>query len=301
MDRDVWKSVVARVTVADRRVRRALGPERREQVRYSNRLIVSMYCWAVGHDRPLCWACDRAHYGALFRPRKLPSVSQFCKRVKDDERVRQTLQALHELTCDAGGGQAPSLVSCFDGKLLPVAMHSRDPDAHKVRTNAGYLRGYRLHAWADRGKIVVWSVTAANAGEQTVAEALCPHLPPLSPEAVILGDVRYDSAGLYARVAACTAAALLTPLQGKSRSEKKRRGMGAARRSAVEAWERHAPLARMALRDRLQIEGVFGTLTATAGGLAPLPGWVRRLDRVTRWVGVKVIFHNVRCDLRRAA
>ena len=306
MDRDVWQSAVARVAAADRRVRRVLGPERRRKVRYPNRQVVLMYCWAVGHDRPLCWACDRAHYGTLFRPRGLPGVSQFCKRVKHDGRVRLTLQALHELTCDAGdaggGGPAPSLVSCLDGKLLPVAMHSRDPDAQKVRTNTGYVRGYRLHAWSDRGKIAVWSVTGANAGEQTVAaEALCPHLPPLSPEAVILGDVRYDSAELYAQVAACTAAALLTPLQGMARSEKKRRAMGPARRAAVEAWERHAPLARMALRERVRAEGVFGTLTATAGGLGPLPAWVRRLDRVTRWVGVKIIFHNVRCDLRRAA
>jgi hypothetical protein len=268
-----------------------------------------MYCWAVGHDRPLCWACGRGHYGALFRPRALPSISQFCKRVKDDERVRLTLQALHDLTCDDPGGAggdgpvAAGHVSCFDGKLLPVAMHSRDPDARKVRTNAGYVRGYRLHAWSRRGKIPLWSVTAANAGEQAVAaEALCPHLRAhLPPGATVLGDVRYDSAELYARVAACApGAALLTPLQGKARSEKKRREMGPARRSAVEAWERHEPLARMALRDRVQIEGVFGTLTATAGGLAPLPGWVRRLDRVTRWVGVKMIFHNLRCDLRRA-
>lgn len=299
MGRELWRTVSGEVAAADRRARRALGP--RQKVRFANRLIVRMYCWSVAHDRPLCWACDRANYGAHFRPRALPSVSQFRKRVKDDPWVRRTLQELHGRFAGVGG-RPPSPGGAFDGKLLAVAMHRRDPDARKVRTNAGYVRGYRLHAWADRGRIVVWSVTAANAGEQTVAEALCPHLPPLSPEAVVLGDVRYDSAPLYARVAAETGGALLTGLQGMSGTPRVLRAMGPARRAAVEAWRSHAPLARMAMRGRVaEVEAVFGTLTCTAGGLAPLPAWVRRIDRVRRWVGVKVIFHNARHALRNAA
>lgn len=155
--------------------------------------------------------------------------------------------------------------------------------------------------WADRGRIVVWSVTGANAGEQTVAETLCDPLPPLAPDALILGDVRYDSAGLYRKVRQAAAATLLTSLQGMARSEKKRREMGPARRSAVEAWESCPSLSRMVLRERVRIEGTFGALTSTAGGLSPLPGWVRRLDRVTRWVGVKILSHNARVNLRQAS
>ncbi len=138
-----------------------------------------MYIWAVWHDRPLCWACEREHYHTLFRPRQLPSVSQFCRRVKDDPRFTLTLQYLHEQLADC---DTPSLLGCFDGKLMPVALHKLpDPDAKKVRTNGGYVRGYRLHAWTDRGRIRVWCVTAANEGEQTIARALCQYLPTLSP------------------------------------------------------------------------------------------------------------------------
>lgn len=136
MDLEIWKAIVSVAAAADRDVLRECG--RLKEARFTNRLIALMYCWSVWHDRPLSWACDRRHYGPLFRPRKLPSVSQFCKRVKDDPRVCRTLGVMQTRLC---AGQTPSVLSCFDGKLLPVAMHSRDPDATKVRANAGVHAG----------------------------------------------------------------------------------------------------------------------------------------------------------------
>ena len=46
-----------------------------------------------------------------------------------------------------------------------------------------------------------------------------------------------------------------------------------------------------------QIERVFGMLTCTAGGLSNLPAWVRGLERVRRWVGVKIVMYNARLEL----
>ena len=320
MDRELWKELMGQIRRACRQVRRELGPEKK--VRYPDRLIVAMYCWAVGHDRPLCWACERDNYDSRFRPCKLvepagsgkakkaakakkagkanktlPSVSQFCRRVKS-ERTDLILQKLH---WQLSGTDVPARLSMFDGKLLPVALHSKDVDATKVRTNGGYVRGYRLHAWVNEAaRVAVWAVTGAGAGEQTVAQALCPHLPPLPPDALILGDVRFDSADLYAAVAG-RGGALFTPLQRMSASEKKRRAMGPARHAAIIAWEQHPHLARMVLRERVAIERAFGTLACTAGGMSHLPAWVRTLDRVKRWVGVKVILHNAHAALRERA
>ena len=39
-------------------------------------------------------------------------------------------------------------------------------------------------------------------------------------------------------------------------------------------------------------------LTCTGGGLWNLPAWVRGLDRVRRWVGVKIVLYNARLALR---
>lgn len=293
MDRELWLEIRAAVDQAECLMRREHGPEQRMQV--SSRQVVLMYFWQVYHERPMCWACDRGNYGSLFRPRRLLSISQYTRRLKSP-RLQWMMQAVHEQL--AGGDQA-TLVSSFDGKLLSVAMHSHDAQATKVRTNSGYARGYRLHAWGrEDGRIGIWSVTGAHAGEQTVAQLLCEHLPPMPADAMILGDVRFDSAPLYRAVAA-RGAVLLTPLQSISQRPKYRRAMG-PRLQAVQLWEKHPDVARWLLRPRSEIERIFSQLTSTQGGLHSLPAWVRTLDRVTSWVGVKIIFHNARVLLREA-
>src|SRR3712207_1830773 len=120
MDREIWRAVMAAV----RRACREVGHVGRRP-RYPTRLVVAMYCWAVWHDRCLSWACDRADYGRLCRPRKLPGVSQFCRRVKSP-RVRRTLHLLHEQLARPG---APAALSYLDGKLLPVGPHTKDAGA----------------------------------------------------------------------------------------------------------------------------------------------------------------------------
>ncbi|MBU0718567.1 MAG: transposase [Planctomycetes bacterium] len=51
--------------------------------------------WARRHLDQWLWACDKRHYNTMFRPSQLPSVSQFCRRVKTD-RVQAMLGALHD-------------------------------------------------------------------------------------------------------------------------------------------------------------------------------------------------------------
>lgn len=294
MDRELWGLIRSVIRRADRHVCRTCGPEKKVQV--SSTQVVAMHLWQVYHDRTLSWACQRSSYGGVFRPRKLLSISQYSRRVKSP-RVQRLLTYMQQAVSRADG---PVRLSYFDGKLLPVAMHSKDRQATKVRTNHGYVRGYRLHAWAtDRGFLPVWSVTGAHEGEQTVARRLCPHLPPMAADALVLGDVRFDSAKLYADVAV-TGATRLTPLQAISQVPRKRQAMGPARRAAVEAWEQTPAFVRQILHERGAIERIFGTLSGTAGGLGPLPAWVRGLDRVRRWVGIKVILYNARLRLRHA-
>ena len=94
--------------------------------RFADGLIVAMYLWAVGNDRPQSWACDRTHYGRLFRPRKpLPSVSQFNRRIRTDS-CQRLLQLVHVDLARAG---LASPVNYLDGKPLPVSAVSKDPDA----------------------------------------------------------------------------------------------------------------------------------------------------------------------------
>jgi N-acyl-D-aspartate/D-glutamate deacylase len=69
--------------------------------------------------------------------------------------------------------------------------------------------------------------------------------------------------------------------------------MGPGRREAVAAWADAPGLARMTLRRRNNVEGVFSVLAGPCG-LSALPSHVRRLDRVTRHVGAKIILYHAR-------
>ena len=298
MDREIWGIVMATI----KRACRAVERDRRGRTpRYPNWLIVAMYVWAVWHDRTLSWACDRSHYTGLFRPRgRLPSVSQFTRRVKSDvcdavlRRVHDELAGRGLLT-DAG---------YLDGKALPVSPVSKDRQATRGKVCGGFAKGYKLHAFVtERRRIAVWSVTGLNVAEQSVAAELLPHVAPrLTPDAVLMLDGNYDSAPLHKDVAEPLGVCLLHPLKGQQRvgagghHPVTLRQMGESRRELVRCWDERPGLAGLVLKARDEIERVFGVLTCTAGGLAGLPAWVRTLPRVRRWVGVKIILYNARLE-----
>jgi hypothetical protein len=85
MDQEIWSIVTAALDRALRAVER-FG---RRPV-YTDRLIVRMLLWTTWHGRSLSWACDAMHYNTLFRPKKLPSISRFSRRVKS-ERVQHVV------------------------------------------------------------------------------------------------------------------------------------------------------------------------------------------------------------------
>jgi len=253
----------------------------------------------VWHDRTLSWACDRCHYGRLFRPRALPSVSQFTRRVKGDD-CQKILQLVHDEFAQRGLVTAEGYV---DGKPLLVGPASKDRQARRGRVSGGFAKGYKLHAFVnEHRRIVVWSVTGLSEDEKTVALGLLPHLPPMAPGAVVLKDSNYDSAPLHKAAAALLpAAALVGPLKGQARVKGGAhhpvtlRQMGPERRELVAAWQRCPGLIELVLRARDEVERAFGVLCCTAGGLGTaLPPWVRTLGRVRRWVGAKVILYNAR-------
>jgi hypothetical protein len=288
MNRHIWMLICCAVRSAERRVQR-YG----RKPRYSDTLILKMLLWAIAHDRPLCWASDRRHYTGLFRPKQLPSNSQFCRRVKNP-RVELMLQAIQEYLVTR---DEPAWRLFFDGKALPIGDFSRDPDARDGFGTGKLQCGYKLHALGDQdGRIVDFAVLPLNAGEPDTARSLTQSIP---PQALVLADSNYDSSLLYQAVHE-RQAVLITPLKGRARSEGRLRKMSAARRLAIELWDQHPELCQHVQGWRDQIERIFSALCGHGGGLSPLPAWVRRMDRVRRWVSGKVILYNARVHTRRA-
>jgi hypothetical protein len=304
MDRELWITILGAV---DRALKATPRVGRRPV--YPDRSIVLMLLWAVWHDRCLSWACDRTHYHGLFRPRALPSISRFGRRVKS-ERVRQVLQHLHDDLSTRGAVCPFDLLSYVDGKAALVSPVSKDPDAKRGKISGGFAKGYKLHALInEQRRIVVWSVTPLNTDEKRVAVELLACIPPgeghcdapgqIAVHAPLtLGDSNYDSAPLH-RAFARHGRHLLAPLRGEKfvgplgRSNKTLAAMGPARREVIGVWDQNPDLARYVMKSRNNAEGTFSVLSL-ACGLDRLPGFVRRLPRVRRWIGCKMILYHAR-------
>ncbi len=290
MDREIWRCLI----VATRGIGRSL-PKPKRRFEYSDRLILRMYLWAVWKDRPMYWACNRANYSSLFRPRRMPSVSQFARRLASP-RFKQLLKVLHRRLTKC---EHESMVLAFlDGKTLAVNESSKDPDAKTGHGNGVFSRGYKLHVLADSsGKICDQRVRPLNEAEQPIGERLACSV---RPGTCVLADGNYDSGSLYERIRR-RGAQLLTPMRQLPQSPRRVATMPRGRRMAMEAWACDPDGCREFYRLRGAVERTFAHLTSFAGGLGPLPAWVRRLRRVERWVTAKIAIYHARIDATRAA
>ena len=289
MDAKIWKVVRSAIRSVTRSADKAC---RRPQ--YSDSLILSMYIWAVWHDRPMKWACTRESNTHFYRPRVLPSPSQFSRRVRTP-RFQRLLQALHERLA---ASEYPQTVAYLDGKPLPVSIASRDPDAKIGWCTKGFARGYRLHACVTKDlRIGSFCVTGLNEGEARVARE---QLSIAASVELVLADANYDSGRTYAKLER-DGQQLLTPLKRIAQSKRAWDRMPIARQIAANLQRGLGAAYRALLEPRKTIERVFSALTTFGGGLAPLPAWVRRTHRVQSWVTAKIIIYHARLNVRNAA
>jgi hypothetical protein len=254
------------------------------RARYHPWVIAAVFLWAALHDRPIAWACQARHWTTALRPLGLPSAATMSRRLRSLA-VGLLLRALEDRLRRA----APAAdAACLDGKPLVVGGCSKDPDAKRGRAAGGFARGYKLHAIRDGRPVpAAWAVAPLNTHETIVAEGLLEHLP--AGRGALLADGNYDSSKLFDRAAARGYQLLVPPPVNAGRghhyvSPHRRRSiatMGTAEGRAVYAG-------------RSRIERDFGNATGFGGGLGPLPGWVRRTHRVTRWVRAKLLINGAR-------
>jgi hypothetical protein len=278
MERKLWKVLYRAVMIA------AYDAGDRRAPEFSDRTIALVYLWAVLHDRPTCWACDRHHWPDRLMPRPLPSQPTMSRRTRTAA-VRRLLNAVRRLLRGAGPA---AWVRVLDSKALPVGRCSKDPDARPGRATGGWSRGYRLHAiWGGGPAPDAWEVLPADHGEPTTARLL---LPRAGGGGYLLGDSNFDSNRLHEQAARRGSQVVAPP-------KKKDRGLGHRRHSAarVHALELlRRPFGAALYASRSAIERDFGQLTSFGGGLGPLPSWVRRLWRVRLWVQAKLAINAAR-------
>lgn len=255
--------------------------KRNSRQRYSDREIVLLLLWSALHDRPMNWACERAHWPWRRRPRQLPHPSTLSRRSRSPA-VAGLLESAHkELRTLLKGNSQQVLI---DGMPLLVSDYSRDPDARDGRAMRRFRRGYKLHAVVDDdGLVQAFDVASLNVQERKVASQLLPEVSTFARRA--LADGNYDSGRLH-RLLQPTGLKLYTPLinhYAGPRSHPRRRRL---------ARIMNLPIGERIAHAREQIERQFGVLGNLGFGLKGLPNWVRRLHRVHRWVSCKLLlFH----------
>jgi hypothetical protein len=117
-----------------------------------------------------------------------------------------------------------------------------------------------------------------------------------------MADGNYDAHVLHKDIHARGGFLITRPRRGGHRRRERgqpghavtRRQMGVARRRLIDLWEQHPRLMWRVYRERQRIERVFGHLSCTPELLGPLPGFVRGLTRVRRWVGTKICLYHSR-------
>jgi hypothetical protein len=191
-----------------------------------------------------------------------------------EERIRQT--------------QDPGLLAFIDGKPLLVGGPSKDCDARFGRAAGHQGKGYKWHAvWRGRAVPEVWEITPLNVSEKMAAREL---LQRLEGACYVLGDGNYDSNGLF-DLAGELGFQLVVPMPDPN-AGKGHHYQSPYRLRCIELMR--GEFGQSLYRARGEIERCFGNAGWFAGGLGPLPLWVRRHHRVLTWVWAKLLINGIR-------
>jgi hypothetical protein len=278
------------------RIVMSVAHPRRQRVQFSDRSIVLVYLWAVLHDRPVCWACDRHNWPRELE-RELPSDSTMSTRL----RSLGVLQWLERVLEQAGDLFDQPLVKTLDSKPLLVGAYSHDKDARRGRIGAGQMaRGYRLHAVCIGRAVRCWTLDTMKTHDSQPAPAL---LRRLQGGGYVVADNAYDTNDLH-QVAADAGHQLLAPPKQAARHVRDLRHNNDRRlrsldllASPLEFCGQPSQFGRQLYNQRQRIESGLGELTNY--GLNYLPAWVRGPRRVALWTAGKILLHACRCAKRK--
>jgi hypothetical protein len=279
MERELWKAVYLRL----KRVARRFA---QKYVHHHPWRVAAVLLWAAVHDRPVSWGCDKRNWSTTrLRPGAIPSAATVSRR----SRRAGFGVFLNAVAREFRGDGPPAWELMVDGKPLPVGACSKDRDARPGPLG----RGYKLHAiWGTRCLPEAWEVTAAREYEGAVAERL---LAQVTGAGVLLADGNYDASRVYDAADARGYQLLARPGGGDTGSG---HHYQSPHRRVCLRWFAGG-LGWGLYRERAGIERAFGNAGSFGGGLGPLPNWVRRLGRVTRWVWCKLVINAARILYRQ--
>jgi hypothetical protein len=285
MEYQLWKCILALINGLDK-------TPHPEDCDYFDTRIVEVFYWAVIHDRPVSWACQRRNWPIHRRRYPLPSNSTMSRRL----RTPSVQALLSELECRVTAPRQPEMFWMIDGKPLSIGGCSKDRQAGYGRCAGGKAKGYKIHALiSSHGWIAAWRLAPMNKDERVMAERI---LKTAAVQGYVLADSNYDSNKLHQVCDARESLQLLTRRRYGSEHGTGHRKQSAGRLRAMAQLENPFPaFADHLLEDRSEIERQFGSWTNWGGGLTGLPPWVRTYRRVHRWAQAKLVLTRIKRGL----
>jgi hypothetical protein len=281
MERELWP-------VLYRSVREVAQGFHQKYVQIPGWILVLAMLWAALHDRPVVWACQPVNWSTTrLRPPRLPSARTMSRRV-DGIALGLLWRAIEQRLRELSATQ-PGLLAFLDAKPLTVGGSTKDPDAQYGRAAGVMAKGYKLHTvWSTRAMPETWELTPMNVAEPTVARRL---IPQLTGGGYLVADGNYDSSPLF-DLAWEQGHQMLTPLPKGLRPGSGRHYQSPHRLRSIALMK--DAFGHDLYATRIGIEQTYGNATSFAGGLAPLPAWVRGLNRVRTWVWAKLLINAAR-------
>ena len=179
MERKLWTRLYPIIVASCQRISHP-------RVLFSDRWILLVYFWAVIHDRPTSWACQRLNWPDDLCPARLPSQPTMSRRL----RTPHIPWALALILEQPRGDPAAGMLKFIDVKPRPVGAASKDPEAPWGRGTRTTIKGSKLLALWGLGPVPrAWEVRSADRSESTEAGRLIPHL---SGGGDLLGDAISD-------------------------------------------------------------------------------------------------------------
>lgn len=287
MEHQLWSMAVAEIN------RRAPRPKAR--CKFSDADIVRVFYWAVLHDRPTLWACQKVNWPIHQRRKPLPSPTTMSRRLRRPA-VRALLDAVDRVVLQPAG--RPPLLWIVDGKPLPIGGASTDRQAGYGRAARCKAKGYKLHAIiGSDGSVLTWRVAPMHTDERVMARRM---LRQAQAQGYLLGDGHFDDNKLHDICVAKDNLQLVTPRRyGFDKGLGRHRHSPGRLRSIALLTNPVSRFGWELLGERDRIERYYGNLTSFGAGLTHLPPWVRTHRRVRAWVQAKLVLNALRMRHRQ--
>ena len=290
MERQLWKAIVQLIEEVSKQ-------KQGFRCQYSTVAILKVWFWAVLHDRPVCWACQRCNWSIWERRIKLPSNATMSRRLRSCDVKDVLAEVENRLLRQETNG---TIFWAIDGKPLVISGCSKDPHAAYGRAAGGKGKGYKIHAIiGSNGNVAQWRLAPMNKDERVMAKRMFKRL---TIAGYILADGNYDSNPLHRCCDENGNVQLISPRRGGPAKKLGHRKQATGRLRSKQILEHHSnDFGAQLMIDRVAIERYFGNLVNCAMGLTCLPAWVRTYPRVYRWVQAKIIITAAKPNTKKLA